>query len=74
MCVVGEFKPTEFVGNNSDVLASMPEQEKRVGVKNQDLLLGPEENAEGFLWNTKQDLLGFHINLEEKTSTRRAIG
>lgn len=72
MCVVGEFKPTEFVDNNSDVLASVPEKEK--GVKNQDLLLGPEENAEGFLWNTKQDLLGFHINLEEKTSTRKAIG
>ena len=74
MCVVGEFKPTEFVDNNSDVLASVPEKEKRVGVKNQDLLLDPEENAEGFLWNTKQDLLGFHINLEEKTSTRKAIG
>ena len=74
MCVVGEFKPTEFVGNNSDVLVSMPEKEKRVGVKNQDLLLGPEENAEGFLWDTKQDLLVFHKNLEEKTSTRRAIG
>ena len=74
MCVVGEFKPTEFVDNNSDVLASVPEKEKRVGVKNQDLLLGPEENAEGFLWDTKQDLLVFHINLEEKTSTRRAIG
>ena len=29
MCVVGEFKPTEFVDNNSDVLASVPEKEKR---------------------------------------------
>ena len=39
------------MGNNSDALASIPEKERRVGVKNQDLLHGHllEEKALGIL-------------------------
>ena len=62
-----------YINDNSDVLASIAEKEKRVGVKNQYLLLGPEEKALGFLWNTEQDLLSFHINLGEKPLTRKMI-
>ena len=49
------FKLTKFIYNNSDVLALIPEKGRRVGIKNQDLLLGqlPEEKALSVLWYMK---------------------
>ena len=49
------FKLTRFIYNNSDVLTLIPEKGRRVGIKNQDLLLGqlPEEKALSVLWYMK---------------------
>ena len=69
------FKLTKFIYNNSDVLALIPEKGRRVGIKNQDLLLGqlPEEKTLSVLWYMKRDSLGFKINLKEKPSTTRGL-
>ena len=69
------FKLTRFIYNNSDVLALIPEKGRRVGIKNQDLLLGqlPEEKTLSVLWYMKRDSLGFKINLKEKPSTTRGL-
>ena len=69
------FKLTKFIYNNSDVLALIPEKGRRVGIKNQDLLLGqlPEEKALSVLWYMKRDSLGFKTNLKEKPSKTRGL-
>ena len=75
MCAAGGFKLTKFLSNNPEVLELIPEEDRRIGVKNQDLLAGklPEEKALGVLWNTNEDTLGFRITLMEKPLTRRGL-
>ena len=45
MCAAGGFKLTKFISNHPDVLSAIPEEDRKVGVKDQDLLTGkvPEE-------------------------------
>ena len=57
------------------MLSAIPEEDRKVGVKDQDLLTGkvPEERALGVLWNTDNDTLCFNINIMEKSLTRRGL-
>ena len=75
MCAAGGFKLTKFISNHPDVLSAIPEEDRKVGVKDQDLLTGkvPEERAMGVLWNTDNDTLCFNINIMEKSLTRRGL-
>ena len=57
------------------MLSAIPEEDRKVGVKDQDLLTGkvPEERAMGVLWNTDNDTLCFNINIMEKSLTRTGL-
>ena len=74
-CAAGGFKLTKFISNHPDVLSAIPEEDRKVGVKDQDLLTGkvPEERALGVLWNTDHDTLCFNINIMAKPLTRRGL-
>ena len=74
-CAAGGFKLTKFISNHPDVLSAIPEEDRKVGVKDQDLLTGkvPEERALGVLWNTDNDTLCFNINIIEKPLTKRRL-
>ena len=74
-CTAGGFKLTKFISNHPDVLSAIPEEDRKVGVKDQDLLTGkvPEERALGVLWNTDKDTLCCNINIMEKPLTRRGL-
>ena len=55
-------------------MRSIAEKDRKIGVKNNDLLESlPEERALGVLWNVEDDTLGFKVNLKEKPSTRRGV-
>ena len=75
MCAAGGFKLTKFISNHPDVLSAISEEDRKVGVKDQDLLAGkvPEERALGVLWNTDHDTLCFNINIMAKPLTRRGL-
>ena len=38
MCAAVGFKLTKFISNHRDELSAIPEEERKVGVKDQDLL------------------------------------
>ena len=75
MCAAGGFKLTKFISNPPNVLSAIPEEDRKVGVKDQDLLTGkvPEERALGVLWNTDNDTLCFNIDIMDKSLTRRGL-
>ena len=75
MCAAGGFKLTRFISNHTDVLSAIPEENRNVGVKDQDLLTGkvPEERALGVLYNTDNDTIFFHTNIMDKLLTRRGL-
>ena len=51
-----------------------PEQHRKVGMKNEDLLGSlPEKQALGVLWRTEEDLLRFKVCIKDKPTTRRRI-
>ena len=73
MCQEGGFNLTKFTSSKR-VLQSIPEKDRKMGVKNSDLLRSlPEERALGVLWNVENNTLGFKINLKEKPLTRRGV-
>ena len=49
-CAAGGFKLTKFIINHPDMLSAIPEEDRKVGLKDQDLLTGktPEERALGY--------------------------
>ena len=75
MCAAGGFNLTKFTSNSKEVLKTIPEERRKKGVKNQDLVSGdiPEEKALGVHWNVEEDVLGFQIELKEKPLTRRGL-
>ena len=58
-----------------EVLLAIPEEKRRKGVKNEDLMAGdiPEEKALGIHWNVDEDVLMFKIKSMQKPSTRRGL-
>ena len=70
----GGFNMTKFASSSKRVLQSIPEKDRKMGVKNSDLLRSlPEERALGVLWNVENDTLGFKVNLKEKPLARRGV-
>ena len=52
MCQEGGFNMTKFASNSKKVLQSIPEKDRKMGIKNSDLLGSlPKERALGVLWN-----------------------
>ena len=75
MCKAGGFHLTKFICNDKEVLAMIPEEDKRQGVKNQDLITDslPTERALGIQWNLEHDYLGFCVHLKDTPATRRGM-
>ena len=74
MCLSGGFKLTKFLSDNKRVLQSIPKKERRIGVKDKDLVPDlPSEQALGVLWNTETDNFGFKVTLKQKPMTRRGL-
>ena len=74
MCLEGGFNLMKFCSNSKTVLLSIPEEHRKAGMKNEDLIDSlPEEPAFGFLWKTEDDLLGFKVSIKDKPRTRRGI-
>ena len=74
MCQEGGFNLKKFASNSKRVLQSIPEKDRKIDVKNNDLLESlPEERTLGALWNVENDTLGFKFNLKEKPLTRRGV-
>ena len=55
----------KLISNHPNVLSAIPEEDRKVGVKNQDLLTGkvPEKKTLGVLWKTDNDTLCFNTNI-----------
>ena len=67
----GGFNLTKFASNSKRVLQSIPEKDRKMSIKNSDLLGSlPKERALGVLWNVENDTFGFKVNLKEKPLTR----
>ena len=75
ICADGGFHLTKFISNNKHFLASIPEDERRKGVLDQDLKFGtlPTEKALGIYWNTEEDFLGFEVTLKDRPNTKRGM-
>ena len=75
MCRAGGFHLTKFICNEKEVLAMIPEEDRRQGVKNQDLITDslPTERALGIQWNLEHYYLGFCVYLKDIPATRRGV-
>ena len=75
ICADGGFHLTKFASNNKQVLASIPEDQHRKSVFDQDLECGmlPTEKAMGIYWNIEEDNIGFEVRLKEKPNTKRGM-
>ena len=75
MCKQGGFHLTKFICNDKEVLAMIPEEDRRQGVKNQDLITDslPTERAHGTEWNLEHDYLRFCVHLKDTPAMRRIM-
>ena len=59
---------------NKELLLSVPEHQRRMGVKDQDLSGDlPNEKALGICWNLREDIFSFRLKLEAGTLTERVM-
>ena len=73
MCQAGGFNLTKLISNKV-VIQSVPEYNKRNGVKNADLDTSlPLEKALGFYWDTENNIFRFKIVLKDKLMARRGM-
>ena len=76
LCAGGDFHLTQFVSDKVEVLKSIPEADRRDGLKNIDINNGsdlPTERALGFNCDIENDKLSFKVNLGYKPYTRREM-
>ena len=68
----GGFNLTKFTSNKKEVLVKIPEEKRRKGVKNEDLMKGyiPGEKALDIQWSVDEDALMSEIKTIQKLSTR----
>ena len=70
----GGFHLTKFISNNRELLISIPEDQRRNGVKNADLIGDlPAEKALGIQWNIPDDSFTFSIQVNRRQLTKRKI-
>ena len=75
MCKAGGFKLGKFISNNTVVLKSLQEDQRRKGVKDADLSSGelPVGRPPGVQWNIDEDTFGFKIAAEKKPLARHGL-
>ena len=75
MCSVSGFNLKKFISNNKLVLMSIPDNHRREGVKDADLVNEklPAERALAVNWDVEKDQLCFKLNLKAGNITRRAM-
>ena len=70
----GVFYLAKFFSNNKELLFSVPEHQRRMGVKDQDLSeVLPNEKAFGICWIIREDIFCFKLKLEAGTQTKRVM-
>ena len=72
MCKSGDFHLTKFISNNNkELLLSVPENQRRMGVKDQNLSGDlPNGKVLGICWNLREDIFSFKLKLEARTLGR----
>ena len=74
MCKSGGFNLTKFLSNSKELLATIPEEKRKEGVKDKDLSGDlPNDKALGICWNIEKDTFSFKINLDRKPITKRGL-
>ena len=74
MCKSGGFHLTEFISNSNKLFSSIPESQRRIGVKDQDPSGQlPTEKAFGICWEIGQHPFTFKIQLDERPLTKRVM-
>ena len=73
LCAEGGFHLTKLVSNSKHVLLSIPEEDRRKGIHDQELRPGTTKKALRIHWDLKEDKLGFCINFKEKPSIKRGM-
>ena len=68
MCSSGGFNLTKFISNSKELSISIPEDKRRSGVRDLNLLGGmPVAKTLGIQWNILKDYFSFNINSIEET-------
>ena len=74
MCKAGRFNLTKFISNNKKLLLLIPESQRRIDVKDQDLSGQlPNEKALEICWEIGEDAFTFKIKFDEKPLTKRVM-
>ena len=74
MCYEKGFNLTKFTSNSKRVLQSIPEKDRRAGVKDKDLAKTlPEDQVLVVLWIIEDDAFGIKVALKSKPMTRRVV-
>ena len=74
MCKSGSFDLTKSISSKKELLLSVPEHQRNLGVKDQDLTGDlPSEKALGILWNSREDIFSFELKLEARTLIKRVM-
>ena len=67
ICKAGGFHLTKFISNSKKLLLSIPESQRRIGVKDQDISGQlSNEKALRICWAIGQDAFTFKIKLDER--------
>ena len=73
-CKAGGFHLTKFISNCKKLLLSIPESQRKIDVKDQDLSGQlPNEKALGICWVSDNDAFTFKIKLDERPLTERVM-
>ena len=71
MCKAGGFHLTKVISNNTKLLLSIPESQRKIGVKDQDIPDQlPSEKALKICWGIWENAFIFKIKLDERSLTK----
>ena len=74
ICKSGDFNLTKFMSNSKKLLAAIPEEKRKKGVKDKDLSGDhPNDKALEVYWNRGKDTFSFNINFDRKPITKRGL-
>ena len=74
MCKAGGFHFTKFISNNTKLLLSIPESQRRIGVKDQNISGQlPSDKALKICWGIWENAFIFKIKLDERPLTKRVM-
>ena len=74
MCRSGGFNLKKFISSSKELLISIPEDKRRPGFKDLNLLGGiPVEKALGIQWNILKDYFSFNIRFSRRNLTKRVM-